>query len=128
MEENDNTPKQAEEALTDTVKKEEYERKTYGIVPMDYIGRDDYILEDYALWSNIEDTFNYGPDSGNNVYWTVNTRDLIEQIVKSNDIFKNQVPTKKYKYSFESQQNECKSLSGLAFFVYGLCLFENIRL
>lgn len=71
------------------LKKEEYERKTYGIVPMDYIGRDDYILEDYALWSNIEDTFNYGSDSGTNVYWTVNTRDLIEQIVKSNDIFKN---------------------------------------
>ena len=71
------------------LKKEEYKRKTYGIVPMDYIGREDYILEDYALWSNIEDTFNYGSDSGNNVYWTVNTRDLIEQIVKSNDIFKN---------------------------------------
>lgn len=75
--------------ILNALKKEEYERKTYGIVPMDYIGRDDYILEDYALWSNIEDTFNYGPDSGNNVYWTVNTRDLIEQIVKSNDIFKN---------------------------------------
>lgn len=71
------------------LKKEEYKRKTYGIVPMDYIGREDYILEDYALWSNIEDTFNYGSDSGNNVYWTVNTRDLIEQIIKSNDIFKN---------------------------------------
>ena len=71
------------------LKKEEYKRKTYGIVPMDYIGREDYILEDYALWSNIKDVYSIGPDAVTSPLWTVNTRDLIEQIVKSNDIFKN---------------------------------------
>ena len=73
--------------ITNVMRKKEYERKTYGIVPMDYIGREDAIFEEYSAWQGIKNTFDFQYTYQD--YWTVNTRDLIEQIVRSNDIFKN---------------------------------------
>ena len=68
--------------ITNTLRKKEYERKTYGIVPMDYIGREDEITEELSI---VFPLYDYSDKTS----WKVNTRDLIEQIVKSNDIFKN---------------------------------------
>lgn len=56
---------------------------TYGIVPMDFIGRSNsLIFEELSFVISREQT-----------KWNVNTRDLIKQIVKSNDVFKGPTET-----------------------------------